>query len=320
MCGCDPPFVNLTRSRSPSVARSVGPGIRPLYVHAGKKSPGAISTSLSCAKISYVRRCPVAALRLLAGVEVVEDLARVEAVALVVDGFADHPREATVDARRVFAPCVARACEWPSLREHVPSEDATGHNRCRADAAGAQQIPPTAASSSCDVHRPRGVLADDLFGAADHDADTAAVRDALLDLDAHARPDARARRDDASSSPSRSLEPTDRVRSRARPTRDRGDRIRRARARRSGSGGRVDPRSGTRAARRDATRALRRSRARAHPPRRAPCRAACRRPSRDTARAAGGDGSSRPLRARPAASAARLGSACGRRDPARRAA
>src|SRR5215208_6362867 len=42
VCGCEPPFVNSTRSRSSSVARSTGPGIVPLYVHPGKNTPGAI--------------------------------------------------------------------------------------------------------------------------------------------------------------------------------------------------------------------------------------------------------------------------------------
>jgi hypothetical protein len=49
VCGCEPPLVKRMRSRSSSVARMTGPGTVPLYVHAGKKTPGAISISLSIA-------------------------------------------------------------------------------------------------------------------------------------------------------------------------------------------------------------------------------------------------------------------------------
>jgi len=43
-------------SRSPSLARRAGPGTRPLNVHAGKRTPGAISISRSMAVTSNVRR------------------------------------------------------------------------------------------------------------------------------------------------------------------------------------------------------------------------------------------------------------------------
>ena len=55
VCGCSDALVNRTRSRSPSVQRSVGPGMRPLSVHAGKTTPGATSISLSTAVIDHSR-------------------------------------------------------------------------------------------------------------------------------------------------------------------------------------------------------------------------------------------------------------------------
>ena len=44
--------------RSPSVARITGPGAVPLYIHAGKKTPGATSSSVSVAVSVYSRRRP----------------------------------------------------------------------------------------------------------------------------------------------------------------------------------------------------------------------------------------------------------------------
>ena len=58
VCGCEPALTNRTRRRSPSVARITGPGTVPLYVHAGKKTPGAISISLSIAVSVYSRTRP----------------------------------------------------------------------------------------------------------------------------------------------------------------------------------------------------------------------------------------------------------------------
>ena len=43
---------------SSSVARITGPGTVPLYVHAGKKTPGAISISSSVATRVYARTRP----------------------------------------------------------------------------------------------------------------------------------------------------------------------------------------------------------------------------------------------------------------------
>ena len=43
---------------SPSVARMTGPGTVPLYVQAGKKTPGATSISLSIAVSVYSRTRP----------------------------------------------------------------------------------------------------------------------------------------------------------------------------------------------------------------------------------------------------------------------
>ena len=43
---------------SSSVARMTGPGTVPLYVHAGKKTPGATSMSLSIARSEYSRTRP----------------------------------------------------------------------------------------------------------------------------------------------------------------------------------------------------------------------------------------------------------------------
>ena len=53
VCGCDPAFTKLDAEVSPSVARITGPGAVPLYVHAGKMMPGAISMSLSSAVSVY---------------------------------------------------------------------------------------------------------------------------------------------------------------------------------------------------------------------------------------------------------------------------
>ena len=55
VCGCAEPLVNRTRSSSPSVQRSVGPGIRELNVHAGYRTPGATSMSSSLANTSHCR-------------------------------------------------------------------------------------------------------------------------------------------------------------------------------------------------------------------------------------------------------------------------
>ena len=58
VCGCEPAFTKRTRSVSPSVARSTGPGTVPLYVQAGKKTPGATSISRSTAVSVYSRTRP----------------------------------------------------------------------------------------------------------------------------------------------------------------------------------------------------------------------------------------------------------------------
>ena len=58
VCGCEPALTKWTRSRSPSVARITGPGAVPLYVHAGKKTPGATSSSVSVAVSVYSRTRP----------------------------------------------------------------------------------------------------------------------------------------------------------------------------------------------------------------------------------------------------------------------
>ena len=55
VCGCTDWLTNRTRSTSPWVARSVGPGMRPLKVHAGNATPGATSISLSSATTSHSR-------------------------------------------------------------------------------------------------------------------------------------------------------------------------------------------------------------------------------------------------------------------------
>src|SRR6266545_2828617 len=48
------------RIRSPSVTRIVGPGILPLYVHAGNSMPGTTSIFLLSATILYSRKvCPL---------------------------------------------------------------------------------------------------------------------------------------------------------------------------------------------------------------------------------------------------------------------
>ena len=58
VCGCEPPLTKWTRSMSPSVARITGPGTVPLYVQAGKKTPGATSISRSTAVSVYSRTRP----------------------------------------------------------------------------------------------------------------------------------------------------------------------------------------------------------------------------------------------------------------------
>ena len=58
VCGCDPRFRKRTRSVSPSVALITGPGAVPLYVQAGKKTPGATSRSVSPAVSMYSRTRP----------------------------------------------------------------------------------------------------------------------------------------------------------------------------------------------------------------------------------------------------------------------
>ena len=55
VCGCLEPFVKRIRSRSPSRARSVGPGTRPLYAQAAYFTPGATSISFSSATSSHSR-------------------------------------------------------------------------------------------------------------------------------------------------------------------------------------------------------------------------------------------------------------------------
>ena len=58
VCGCTPWFEKLTRSRSSSVARMIGPGTVPLYVQASKKTPGATSIFWSTAVRWYSRTRP----------------------------------------------------------------------------------------------------------------------------------------------------------------------------------------------------------------------------------------------------------------------
>ena len=58
VCGCEPALTKRTRRMSSSVARITGPGIVPLYVQAGKKTPGAISISSSVATSVYSRTRP----------------------------------------------------------------------------------------------------------------------------------------------------------------------------------------------------------------------------------------------------------------------
>ena len=57
-CGCEPALTKRTRRMSSSVARITGPGTVPLYVQAGKKTPGAISISRSIARSEYSRTRP----------------------------------------------------------------------------------------------------------------------------------------------------------------------------------------------------------------------------------------------------------------------
>ena len=57
-CGCEPALTKRTRRMSSSVARIIGPGTVPLYVQAGKKTPGAISISRSMARSVYSRTRP----------------------------------------------------------------------------------------------------------------------------------------------------------------------------------------------------------------------------------------------------------------------
>ena len=98
VCGCVEPLTNVIRSRSPSRQRSVGPGTRPLYVHAAKETPGATSISLSAAYSVHSRTTrPLAEPARSAPVEVAQQLVRVEAVA---------PR-----GRRC---CRPRSAAWPS--------------------------------------------------------------------------------------------------------------------------------------------------------------------------------------------------------------
>ncbi len=49
VCGWLVWFTKVTRTRSPSRQRSVGPGMRPLYVQAANVTPGATSMSFSTA-------------------------------------------------------------------------------------------------------------------------------------------------------------------------------------------------------------------------------------------------------------------------------
>jgi hypothetical protein len=58
VCGCEPAFANLTRSRSSSVARITGPGTVALYVQAEKKTPLATSIWRSTAASVYSRTRP----------------------------------------------------------------------------------------------------------------------------------------------------------------------------------------------------------------------------------------------------------------------
>jgi hypothetical protein len=59
VCGWVDPFVKWMRSRSPSRARSVGPGTRPSYAQAAYFTPGATSISFSSATSSHSRTPPL---------------------------------------------------------------------------------------------------------------------------------------------------------------------------------------------------------------------------------------------------------------------
>ena len=58
VCGWLAALMNRIRRRSPSRARSVGPGTRPLYAHAAYFTPGATSISFSSATSSHSRTPP----------------------------------------------------------------------------------------------------------------------------------------------------------------------------------------------------------------------------------------------------------------------
>ena len=93
VCGWWEALRNVIRSRSPSRQRSVGPGIRWLYVQPSIFTPGAISISFSTAYSSHSRSTrPLASRRVCAPVEVAQQLVRVEAVGGVVDGLAAAER------------------------------------------------------------------------------------------------------------------------------------------------------------------------------------------------------------------------------------
>ena len=144
VCGWSEPLTNLIRSRSPSRQRSVGPGMRPLKVQAGKLTPGATSISLSLATTSHSRSVRPRAAGAYGRVEVAQDFGGVEAVGRMVDGLARAERgpvdPAAVAGGTVPGRVVRVVPDGPRIRrlEQRPRAD-DGAHRPRAPA---QETPP----------------------------------------------------------------------------------------------------------------------------------------------------------------------------------
>ena len=82
VCGWSAALTNRIRRRSPSRARSVGPGTRPLYAHAAYLTPGATSISFSSATSSHSRTPP----RTTPSSKSRSNSLRIEAVGRVIHG------------------------------------------------------------------------------------------------------------------------------------------------------------------------------------------------------------------------------------------
>ena len=100
------------------MARSAGPGTRPLKVQAGNMTPGAISISLSSAVTSKVRSVrPSGSGRDRSRLPIGEHGGRIEAVAGVVD-LADRDHGAVCAAVAGLPPPIG--LDWHSLMAGVP--------------------------------------------------------------------------------------------------------------------------------------------------------------------------------------------------------